>query len=64
MNFVKHYKRERNIAKSKLILAKTNVGQITNEQREELPKQRRKGSKGDFLRKIASALDIQGVNVT
>ena len=64
MNFIKHYKRERNIAKSKLILAKTNVGQITNEQREELPTQRRKGSKGYFLQKIASALDIQGVIVT
>ena len=42
--------------------AKTKIGQITKEQREELLEQGRKEGKEDFLRKIANTSGTQGVS--
>ena len=42
--------------------AKAKVKEITKEQREEILEQERKEGKEDFLRKIANASGIQGVN--
>ena len=42
--------------------AQAKVKEITKEQREEILEQERKEGKEDFLRKIANASGIQGVN--